>query len=376
MIFKLENKDQFSNARAGTIYTDHGLIQTPVFMPVGTQGTVKTVTPRELTEMQMQVILCNTYHLYLRPGLDIILKAGGLHKFVSWDKAILTDSGGFQVYSLSDLTKISEEGVRFKSHIDGSYHQFTPENVISSQRIFGSDIIMVLDVCLESPADYEKAFEANELTIKWAERSKEKFINTGPLYSYSQSLFAIIQGGIYPEIRKISIIALIDKDFDGYAVGGLAVGETSEQMYEIVDICTELLPQDKARYLMGVGTPENILECIARGIDMFDCVLPTRNGRNSMLFTKFGTISIKNAEYKDSFIPIESDCECYTCKNFSRAYLRHLFNVNEILGLHLATLHNLHFYRWLISEARTNILINNYNIWMKNILDSINKPQY
>jgi queuine tRNA-ribosyltransferase len=373
LFFEFLSKDKSSKARAGNVYTDHGIIETPVFMPVGTQGTVKTITPKELEEMNDQIILGNTYHLYLRPGIDIIKKAGGLHKFISWNKAILTDSGGFQVYSLSDLTKITKEGVKFKSHIDGSYHQFTPENVIHFQRAYGSDIVMVLDVCLEAPIEYEKAFKANELTLEWAERSFSEFRNSEPLYGHTQFLFGIVQGSIYNDIRKTSIDGLLNIGFDGYAIGGLAVGESADTMYTVVDFCTDHLPENKPRYLMGVGTPENLLECISRGVDMFDCVLPTRNGRNSMLFTRSGTITIKNAEHKESFIPIDSECGCYTCKNFSRAYIRHLFNVNEILGLHLATLHNLYFYKWLVSEARKQILANTYSSWMDEILNKINK---
>jgi queuine tRNA-ribosyltransferase len=373
MKFELEKTDPNTRARAAKLHTDHSIIETPVFMPVGTQGTVKTLTPKDLKDMDTRIILGNTYHLYLRPGIDIIHKAQGLHKFIGWEGAILTDSGGFQVYSLSDLRKIKDEGVTFQSHIDGSYHIFTPENVIDFQRNYGSDIMMVLDVCLEAPSEYKDTFKAHEQTIKWAKRAKVHFNNTEPLYGHSQFIFGIIQGGVYKDIRKLSLKALQDIGFDGYAIGGLAVGETSETMYEIVEFCTEDMPQNQPRYLMGVGTPENILECIRRGVDMFDCVMPTRNGRNSMLFTRKGTITIKNAIHKDSFIPVDEECECYTCKNFTRAYLRHLFNVNEILGLHLASLHNIYFYKWLTREARNRILAGDFEKWSKEILSSLNK---
>lgn len=372
MIFKIEKKDEKTKARAGSVITDHSVIQTPVFMPVGTQGTVKAVTGRELNEMDFKIILGNTYHLYLRPGLDTLEKAGGLHQFMNWKRSILTDSGGFQVYSLSELRKINKDGVKFKSHIDGSYHLFTPENVIETQRIIGSDIMMVLDECIENPAEYNRAYKANMLTLKWAERAKIKFENTKPKYGYSQTLFAITQGSTFKEIREISTKELVDMNFEGYAIGGLAVGESAQEMYDTVDFSTNLLPEKKPRYLMGVGTPENLLECIERGIDMFDCVMPTRNARNSMLFTRNGILGMKNACHKDSFIPLDEECGCYTCRNHSRAYLRHLFSVKEILALELASIHNLYFYKWLVAEARKRIIDGSFIEWKKETLVKIN----
>lgn len=373
MIFKVEKEDKKSKARAGQLKTDHSVIDTPVFMPVGTQGTVKAVRGAELSDIDFRIILGNTYHLYLRPGLDTLEKAGGLHKFMNWDRSLLTDSGGFQVYSLSELRKINKDGVKFKSHVDGSYHLFTPENVIDTQRVIGSDIMMVLDECLKYPAEYKDSFKSNSMTLKWAERAKVKFENTKPLYGHKQSLFAITQGSTYKEIREISTKALVDMDFEGYAIGGLAVGESVKEMYEIVDYSTEFLPTEKPRYLMGVGTPENILECIERGIDMFDCVMPTRNGRNSMLFTQDGILSMKNACHKESFIPPDESCGCFTCRNHTRAYLRHLFIVKEILALELASIHNLYFYKWIATEARKHILDGSFKEWKKEILIKINR---
>jgi queuine tRNA-ribosyltransferase len=372
LIFKIEKKEARCKARAGFVITDHSVIQTPVFMPVGTQGTVKGVTGRELSEIDFKIILGNTYHLYLRPGLEILEKAGGLHGFMNWKRSILTDSGGFQVYSLSALRKINKDGVKFKSHIDGSFHLFTPENVIETERTIGSDIMMVLDECLENPVDYDRAYKSNMLTLKWAERAKNKFENTKSKYGYSQALFAITQGSTYKEIREISTKALIDMDFEGYAIGGLAVGESAQEMYEVVDFSTNFLPEIKPRYLMGVGTPANLLECIERGIDMFDCVMPTRNGRNAMLFTRNGILGMKNACHKDSFIPPDKECGCFTCKNHTRAYLRHLFVVQEILALKLASVHNLYFYKWLVSEAREKIIDGSFIEWKKDILEKIN----
>lgn len=346
--FELVALDSKTSARAGLIYTDHGVIETPVFMPVGTQGTVKAVEQRELVEIGAQIILGNTYHLYLRPGTDVIFKAGGLHKFIGWERGILTDSGGFQIFSLAQFRKISKEGVKFQSHIDGSYHFFTPESIIDIQRILGSDIMMCLDECTPYPCDYDYAFKSNQLTIEWAKRSRERFDNTKPLYGHTQAIFGIVQGSIYPEIRAKSVEELVKLDLDGYAIGGLAVGEPIETMYQIAEFTASLLPVDKPRYLMGVGTPENILEAISRGIDMFDCVIPTRNGRNATLYTREGKFSIKNAIYKEDFTPVDKDCDCYTCRSFTRAYLRHLFNADEILALQLASIHNLAFYLWLV----------------------------
>lgn len=350
-------------ARAGVIETDHGAIETPIFMPVGTQGSVKAIEQRELKELGAQIILGNTYHLYLRPGTEIIERAGGLHKFIGWDKPILTDSGGYQVFSLTDLRKIEEEGVTFKSHLDGSAHVFTPESVIGIQRLLGSDIMMVLDECTPYPCEFDYAFTSNALTLRWAERCKAAFEKEKPLYGYGQALFGIVQGSVYPEIREQSAKGLVRLDFDGYAIGGLAVGEPVTQMYKMTEVCERFLPADKPRYLMGVGTPENLLESIERGMDMFDCVLPTRNGRNAALFTRNGVLNIKNAIFKADFMPVDSECSCYTCKNFTRAYLRHLFQVKEILALQLATIHNLSFYLWLMNEARKAILDKRFSAW-------------
>lgn len=369
--FELVALDSKTSARAGLIYTDHGVIETPVFMPVGTQGTVKAVEQRELVEIGAQIILGNTYHLYLRPGTDVILKAGGLHKFIGWERGILTDSGGFQIFSLAQFRKISKEGVKFQSHIDGSYHFFTPESIIDIQRILGSDIMMCLDECTPYPCDYDYAFKSNQLTIEWAKRSRERFDNTKPLYSHTQAIFGIVQGSIYPEIRAKSVEELVKLDFDGYAIGGLAVGEPIETMYQIAEFTASLLPVDKPRYLMGVGTPENILEAISRGIDMFDCVIPTRNGRNATLYTREGKFSIKNAIYKEDFTPVDKDCDCYTCRSFTRAYLRHLFNADEILALQLASIHNLAFYLWLVREARSHIIQGDFLEWKDKMLQKI-----
>ncbi|MBI3787120.1 MAG: tRNA guanosine(34) transglycosylase Tgt [Ignavibacteriales bacterium] len=361
MNFKLLATD--GKARAGVIQTDHGAIESPIFMPVGTQGSVKAIEQRELKELGAQIILGNTYHLYLRPGTEIIERAGGLHKFIGWDKPMLTDSGGYQVFSLTDLRKIEEEGVTFKSHLDGSAHVFTPESVIGIQRQLGSDIMMVLDECTPYPCEFDYAFTSNALTLRWAERCKAAFEKEKPLYGYGQALFGIVQGSVYPEIREQSARALVRLDFDGYAIGGLAVGEPAEQMYKITEVCEAFLPADKPRYLMGVGTPENLLESIERGVDMFDCVLPTRNGRNAALFTRNGVLNIKNAIFKADFAPVDSECSCYSCKNFTRAYLRHLFQVKEILALQLATIHNLSFYLWLMKEARKAIVEKRFSPW-------------
>ncbi len=365
MFFKLEHQDPNSKARAGLIKVDHGYVQTPVFMPVGTQGTIKAVEHRELYEIGTQIILGNTYHLYLRPGTDILYKFGGLHKFINWQKPILTDSGGFQIYSLSDLRKIREEGVEFKSHIDGSMHFFTPEKVIDIQRLIGADIMMALDECVGYPADYSYVKKSVELTSKWAKRCFNFFKNSESYYGYNQFLFGIVQGSVFKDLRKTSADDLIQLDFDGFAIGGLAVGESTDEMYEITDFTTDFLPHNKPRYLMGVGRPENLLEAIERGVDMFDCVMPTRNGRNAYLFTNQGIISIRNNQFKDDPDPVEETCDCYTCKNFSRAYLRHLFIAREIVALQLASIHNLRFYLNLMSEARQMIIENKFTEWKK-----------
>jgi queuine tRNA-ribosyltransferase len=363
------------NARTGFLETDHGIIETPTFMPVGTQGTVKAIEQRELEEIGAQIILGNTYHLYLRPGMEILRAANGLHKFMNWRKPILTDSGGFQVFSLSELRKLSKEGVRFQSHIDGSYHFFTPENVVDIQRTIGSDIMMMLDECTPFPSTFDEAKQSNELTMRWAKRGRTQFLTTDEVYEHSQAQFAIVQGSIYPELREVSAKQLIELDCEGYAIGGLAVGEPAETMYEMVEVCNEILPTNKPRYLMGVGTPENLLEAIERGVDMFDCVLPTRNGRNANVFTRFGKINFRNAEYKNNFTPIDDECECYTCRNFTRAYLRHLFMTKEILGLQLATIHNLFFYQWLMKETRNAIRAQRFSEWKKEMLVSLSSSK-
>lgn len=340
-------------------------------MPIGTQGSVKAIEPRELAEVGAQIILGNTYHLFLRPGADVVESAGGLHKFISWDKPILTDSGGYQVYSLNDLRKIDEDGVTFQSHFDGSRHRFTPENVVQIQRQLGADIMMVLDECTPYPCEFEYANASNGLTIRWAERCRQEFESQPARHGYSQAIFGIVQGSIFPEIREQSAQTLAKLDFDGYAIGGLAVGEPARTMYQITEVCEPLMPREKPRYLMGVGTPENLLESIERGMDMFDCVLPTRNGRNAMLFTRDGSLNMKNAAFKMDFSPIDSSCTCYTCRTFTKAYLRHLFVVKEILALQLATIHNLAFYHWLMREARNAILDRRFHAWKLLVLERI-----
>ena len=374
MDFKVLQKDNKSKARAGVIKTDHGEIQTPIFMPVGTQGTVKSVTQKALKEeVNPDIILGNTYHLYLRPGTEILEKAGGLHGFMNWDRPILTDSGGFQVYSLSELRKLKKDGVEFKSHLDGSKYYFTPEKVIQIQRSIGADIIMPLDECTPYPCDYDYAKKSKELTTKWAYLNKEAFENSVPLYGHNQFLFGIIQGSTYLDLREQSAKELIQIGFDGYSIGGLAVGEPAEEMYKICEMLDDVIPQDKPRYLMGVGRPENILESIERGVDMFDCVMPTRNARNAYLFTSQGIVSMRNAAYKDDFEPIDSECDCYTCKNHTRAYLRHLFNAKEILAYELATIHNLRFYLNLVRTAREKIIEGTFTEWKSLIVNKLSK---
>ncbi len=372
MEFTLEHTDLKTKARAGKINTPHGEIETPIFMPVGTQGTVKAVTQRTLkNEIKAPIILSNTYHLYIRPGTEIIEKAGGLHKFINWDGAILTDSGGFQIYSLSELREIKDDGVEFRSHIDGSKHFFSPQKVIEIQRSIGSDIMMPLDECTPYPCDYGYAKRSQKLTSRWALLNKEAFEKSNPKYDFEQSLFGIVQGSVYKDLREISARDLTALDFDGYSIGGLAVGEPTVTMNEITDFVTDVLPEGKPRYLMGVGRPENILDAIERGVDMFDCVMPTRNARNAYLFTSEGILTIRNAVYKDDFSPVDENCDCYTCQSFSRAYLRHLFNANEILALELATIHNLTFYMNLVRRAREEILKDNFKEWKNNILNKL-----
>jgi queuine tRNA-ribosyltransferase len=370
--FSLIETSKDNKARAGLLKTDHSEIPTPVFMPVGTQATVKALQPRELHEIGSPIILGNTYHLYLRPGTEVINHFGGLHKFMNWDRSILTDSGGYQVFSLKELRKLTENGVEFQSHIDGSRHLFTPEKVVEIQRALGSDIVMVLDECTPYPATKEEARKSIDLSAHWAERSKIAFENSKPLWGHRQFLFSIGQGSMYPEMRREYLLNMLDIGFDGYAIGGLSVGEPAEMMYEIADVCTDIIPYNKPRYLMGVGTPENILEAIDLGIDMFDCVLPTRNARNGQLFTSNGKINIRNAKYKFSDDNIDEEIKSYASNNFSLGYLRHLFNVNEILGIQLATHHNIAFYQWLTTQARLKILSGEYRQWKHEILQKMN----
>jgi queuine tRNA-ribosyltransferase len=361
--FELLQTSGKSKARAGVLHTDHGDILTPVFMPVGTNGTVKAVEQRELIELGAKIILGNTYHLYLRPGDDLINNFHGLHKFMNWENAILTDSGGYQVFSLQEIRKISNEGVEFKSHIDGSKHFFTPESVVKIQRNLGSDIMMVLDECVPYPSDINYTEKSMYLSLDWAKRSRITFENSEELYGHRQFQFGIAQGGMYPELRKEYLKRMVDMDFDGNAIGGLSVGEPVEMMYDLADLSTYNLPVNKPRYLMGVGTPENILECIERGIDMFDCVLPTRNARNGQLFTTNGKINIRNAKFKLSDRMIDPEIDSYPSRNFSLGYLRHLFMADEILGLQLASIHNIAFYLWLVKNAREHILNSDSELW-------------
>ena len=365
MTFDIQAIDPNSKARAGVITTAHGQIQTPIFMPVGTAGTVKAVHQRELKEdVKAQIILGNTYHLYLRPKLDIIEKAGGLHKFNGWDKPILTDSGGYQVYSLAGTgRKIKEEGVTFKSHIDGSTHFFSPEGVMDIQRTIGADIIMAFDECTPYPCEYGYARESMDMTHRWLKRCCEHFDRTEPKYGYIQTLFPIVQGSVYKDLRVKSAEVIASFEREGNAIGGLSVGEPAEMMYEMTDMVTDILPKDKPRYLMGVGTPANILEGIALGIDMFDCVMPTRNARNGMLFTTEGTINMKNEKWKDDFSVIDSGLDCYASKFYSKAYVRHLLKADEMLGAMICSVHNLAFYLWLVGQAREQIREGTFKIW-------------
>ena len=364
MKFKLLHTDPQSSARCGEITTDHGTIQTPIFMPVGTVGSVKGVYHRDLEDdVRAQIILGNTYHLYLRPGLDILRKAGGLHKFTSWTRPILTDSGGFQVFSLSPIRKLTEDGCIFRSHIDGSKHMFTPENNVDIQRTIGADIIMALDECCPGDADYNYAKKSLSLTQKWLERCVRHFDETEPLYGYSQTFFPIVQGCVYPDLRKAAAEHAVALDREGYAIGGLAVGEPKETMYEMIELLDPLLPADKPRYLMGVGTPANILEGIARGVDMFDCVMPTRNGRNGMLFTWEGTINIKNQKWADDFSPLDPQGTSFVDHTYTKAYLRHLTISGEMLAAQIASEHNLAFYLDLVTKAREHIFAGDFASW-------------
>lgn len=364
MKYTLLAKDKQSEARCGVLITDHGAIETPIFMPVGTVGTVKAVHARELKEdIHAQIILGNTYHLYLRPGTDVLQAVGGLHKFNAWDRPILTDSGGFQVFSLTDSRKITEEGVTFRSHIDGSKHLFTPENVMDVQRKIGADIVMAFDECPPGQSDYVYAKKSLELTQRWLERCVKRFDVTEPLYGFHQSLFPIVQGCVYKDLRERAAEHAVALEREGYAIGGLAVGEPAESMYAMIEVVNRILPKDKPRYLMGVGTPENILEAIALGVDMFDCVMPTRNGRNGMLFTTEGVINIKNKKWEKDFSPIDPLALSFVDKDYSKAYLRHLIKADEILGLQICSIHNLSFYLWLVKEARKHILEGDFLEW-------------
>lgn len=372
MKFTLESTDINSQARAGEITTDHGKIQTPIFMPVGTAGTVKGVHQHELEkDIRAQIILGNTYHLYLRPQLPILEKAGGLHKFINWDKPILTDSGGFQVYSLGNNRKIKEDGVTFKSHIDGSKHFFSPEGAMDIQRTIGADIIMAFDECTPYPCDYRYAKRSMHMTHRWLKRCCDHFDKTSGKYGYNQTLFPIVQGSTYKDLRKQSAEKIASFEREGNAIGGLSVGEPAEEMYAMTEVVTAVLPKDKPRYLMGVGTPSNILENIALGIDMFDCVMPTRNARNGMLFTSEGTINIKNRKWADDYSELDSNGTSYVDKQYSKAYLRHLFISGELLGKQIATLHNLAFYIWLVEEARKHIIAGDFYSWKNEMVKKL-----
>jgi queuine tRNA-ribosyltransferase len=374
MTFEIQNTDPHSNARAGQLTTDHGVINTPIFMPVGTVASVKAVHQHELKEdIKAQIILGNTYHLFLRPGIDTLERAGGLHKFNGWDKPILTDSGGFQVFSLSGNRKLKEEGATFRSHIDGSKLFFSPENVVDIQRTIGADIIMAFDECTPGDADYHYAKKSMELTHRWLERGIKHFGETTPKYGYSQSFFPIVQGCVYPDLRRQSAEFIASQGCEGNAIGGLAVGEPTEKMYEMIEVVNEILPKEKPRYLMGVGTPQNILEAIERGVDMFDCVMPTRNGRNGMLFTSQGIMNMKNEKWKNDFSPLDEYGTSYVDKFYSKAYLRHLFVSKELLAMQIASIHNLAFYLWLVTEARTHIQQGDFSTWKRGMMEQLGR---
>ncbi len=372
MKFQLQHTDPNTEARAGLLTTDHGVIETPVFMPVGTLGTVKGVHQHELKEdIKAQIILGNTYHLYLRPGVDILEKAGGLHKFNGFDRPMLTDSGGFQVFSLTGIRKLREEGCEFRSHIDGSKHIFTPESVMDIERSIGADIMMAFDECPPGTSDYEYAKKSMGLTHRWLDRCIKRFNETEPKYGYQQSLFPIVQGCTFPDLRRQSAEFIASKEADGNAIGGLAVGEPAEVMYEMIEVVNEILPKDKPRYLMGVGTPVNILEGIERGVDMFDCVMPTRNGRNAMLFTSQGVMNMRNKKWADDFSPIDVEGASYVDRDYSKAYLHHLFKANELLAMQIASIHNLAFYLWLTGEARKHIIMGDFASWKRMMVNRV-----
>lgn len=373
MKFKLQHTDPYCDARTGLITTDHGQIKTPIFMPVGTVGSVKGVHFSELREqVKAQIILGNTYHLYLRPGLDILRKAGGLHKFGGWDRPMLTDSGGFQVFSLTGIRKLREEGCEFRSHIDGSKHIFTPENVMDTERIIGADIIMAFDECPPGQSDYQYAKRSLAMTQRWLDRCIKRFNETEPLYGHSQSLFPIVQGCTYKNLRADAAKYIADKGADGNAIGGLAVGEPTDVMYDMIEVVNGILPKDKPRYLMGVGTPQNILEAIERGVDMFDCVMPTRNGRNAMLFTYDGTMNMRNKKWEDDFSPIDPN-GCATDRVYTKAYLHHLFKAQELLAMQIASIHNLAFYLRLATDARTHIEQGDFTQWKRSVTDNLGR---
>ena len=374
MEFKLQATDTASAARAGLITTDHGVIETPIFMPVGTVGSVKGVHMRELRDdIKAQIILGNTYHLYLRPGTEILRQAGGLHKFNGWDRPILTDSGGFQVFSLAANRKLKEEGAYFRSHIDGSKHLFTPEGVVDIQRTIGADIMMALDECPPGTSDYSYARKSLDLTLRWLRRGWDRYTSTEGLYGYRQAYFPIVQGCTYPDLRRESAKFVADLGADGNAIGGLAVGEPAEVMYDMIEVVNEILPTDRPRYLMGVGTPANILEAIDRGVDMMDCVMPTRNGRNGMLFTPNGIMNMRNKKWADDFSPIDETSECFVDQVYSKAYLRHLFIAQELLAMQIASIHNLAFYLWLVREARKHIIAGDFKPWKTEMVERVTR---
>ncbi len=371
MNFKVLKRDVNSSARLGIIKTDHGEIQTPIFMPIGTQGAVKTVTPAELKFLKTQIILGNTYHLYLRPGTELINAAGGLHNFMGWNLPILTDSGGFQVFSLARLNKITDDGVEFQSHLDGSKHFLTPEKSMEIQRNLGADIIMAFDECPPGNADIVTIENAVKRTKIWIDKCQQYLRENSPVYNWEQTMFPIVQGGVFPELRRRSAEDMIPYTKCGIAIGGLAVGEEKSAMFDIIDLMDELLPKDQPRYLMGVGTPTDLIQAVRRGVDMFDCVIPTRNGRNGQLFTSFGRINIRNEKCKFDFKPIDENCNCETCSNFTRAYIRHLFNINEVLGMRLATIHNLHYFLNLMELMRFHINKGDFQSWSQNYLNNL-----
>ena len=372
MTFTLQHTDSKSEARAGLITTDHGEIQTPIFMPVGTLGSVKGVHLHELKDdVKAQIILGNTYHLYLRPGLEVIEKAGGLHRFNGLDRPMLTDSGGFQVFSLAGIRKLTEKGAEFRSHIDGSKHLFTPESVMDIERTIGADIIMAFDECTPGDADFNYAKKSLELTERWLDRCIKRFNETSPKYGYSQSLFPIVQGCTFADLRKRAAENVASKGADGNAIGGLAVGEPTDVMYEMIEVVNSILPKEKPRYLMGVGTPQNILEAIERGVDMFDCVMPTRNGRNAMLFTKNGVMNMRNKKWEMDFSPIDPEGDSYVDTAYSKAYLHHLFKAKELLAMQIASIHNLSFYLWLVGEARKHIIYGDFAIWKSKMVEIV-----